>query len=1198
MRNANVFLKYIFAIIMTFLVVNVSFAADSSQIFEPVRQDVSMNVLSQLFGDLVDKAVPGNEFSNGALWLGTGLDPFQNVLYFFNWACAAFGGMLATYAVSIGLVNTAHEGVSLGKELNTPFFWFRTSFGVITILPVLSGYCLLQLFVMWGIAQFVGLADTLWKGWFQVQSDAISTSWNDASGKTRGNVYDLYSLKMPSLQAEEVVYKAFEGYTCIYGLASERIQDEIDMIDAKHNTSNIVNPVSANITEEQGAIVYKKPTFDADGQHVGYERETKGNDNITAQQFEEKRREEVNKLEAQNRRDYQQKYNNERNRVLKTLDNKVATMFKMKSHSESDFNKEKAQKGPYFFGIDTSVSKTNVNGGTANTIKTACGFIDFTRATGSMGQSRVLNVVKAIKKVKNGQTSSEAKNNGFVTDFIQSADKQSRLTNRNITKTDEQKVLEAYANLYPKLDAAVKSLAHDYVTEINEKVRFRPKDENNKDREDETLAKLASIKEELLIKYNDKLVDIQNQFEQSLLSEIHKIYAKQSRVSTDRLKSSIAGMSPMGNNENGNYVDLIKRAQANAEIDGWFDAGMWYMSITQSISKMHELVGIRPEIGWANPDEQQFRSMIGKTNSLTANVNVAQRLYDNYGFFDKHALYSPYPNIQQKINENTDTVNSMAALAVGFDLNNMFDTARHPVVIMTESGHNLIAAAEKFMTRSSYWYAKTKRHTLDKTKGKEAQSIPDPNNPASQSQVMLSYLVSAVMVMGIMLAYYLPILPFLIWIGALLGWLVSVIEAIFIAPLWGAMHIHPEGNKYTGKGSAGYGILLSVLLKPPLMILGLIASLVVVQVFGMFVNYIFAIGLNISLNPEQASTNITLSKIMYIMSLYAIYIMFMQSLLTKMFNIITIVPDNILKWVGGVQGNLSEYGAIGGHETYGKINALASTAGNVYGQKLKERAEMAGTNDANVIRAQNPKLDETQMQSLLRSAPLGSGYSELTAHEYGDNKNGITLAKAETHTVPQGFMEQQNYNEGLKTAKSATQQSGMSQEQSEKVSVGLAEQSVRTPQLTNAINHVQNNGGFNSEQGRNALTQASQAGSPQEALQIIENYGKSVNAEPAATATSVTHNVTASGSSSAQGNVSAPSTLAQTKADSAASSIVAASSTTESASGNGNGTTTTTQTATVTSSQPQAAQATTQAQTTATRVAQAVSSNNNSSSIT
>ena len=53
-----------------------------------------------------------------------------------------------------------------------------------------------------------------------------------------------------------------------------------------------------------------------------------------------------------------------------------------------------------------------------------------------------------------------------------------------------------------------------------------------------------------------------------------------------------------------------------------------------------------------------------------------------------------------------------------------------------------------------------------------------------------------------------------------------------------------------------------------------------------------------------------------------------------MFNIITIVPDNILKWVGGVQGNLSEYGAIGGHETYGKINALASTAGNVYGQKL------------------------------------------------------------------------------------------------------------------------------------------------------------------------------------------------------------------------------------------------------------------------
>ena len=219
----------------------------------------------------------------------------------------------------------------------------------------------------------------------------------------------------------------------------------------------------------------------------------------------------------------------------------------------------------------------------------------------------------------------------------------------------------------------------------------------------------------------------------------------------------------------------------------------------------------------------------------------------------------------------------------------------------------------------------------------------------------------------------------------------------------------------------------------------------------------------------------------------------------------------------------------------------------------------------------------------------------MTAHEYGDNKNGITLAKAETHTVPQGFMEQQNYNNGLKTAKSATQQSGMSQEQSEKVSVGLAEQSVRTPQLANAISHVQNNGGFNSEQGRTALTQASQAGSPQEAIQIIENYGKSVNATPTP-APAATHGGSVSGSSFTQGNVSVSSTSTQTKANSAAASIVANSGTTENASVNG--TTTTTQTATVTTSQPQAAQATTQAQTKATRVAQAVSSNNNSSSIT
>ena len=66
---------------------------------------------------------------------------------------------------------------------------------------------------------------------------------------------------------------------------------------------------------------------------------------------------------------------------------------------------------------------------------------------------------------------------------------------------------------------------------------------------------------------------------------------------------------------------------------------------------------------------------------------------------------------------------------------------------------------------------------------RDGNVAPDPNNPASQAGVMFSYFAGAIMVMGFMMAYYLPALPFLIWIDAVLGWLISVIEAVIIAPL-------------------------------------------------------------------------------------------------------------------------------------------------------------------------------------------------------------------------------------------------------------------------------------------------------------------------------------------------------------------------------------------------------------------------------
>jgi conjugal transfer/type IV secretion protein DotA/TraY len=60
-------------------------------------------------------------------------------------------------------------------------------------------------------------------------------------------------------------------------------------------------------------------------------------------------------------------------------------------------------------------------------------------------------------------------------------------------------------------------------------------------------------------------------------------------------------------------------------------------------------------------------------------------------------------------------------------------------------------------------------------------------------------IVVAVFCHGVMLAYYLPFVPFIFWWFAVVGWIMLVIEALFTAPLWASAHVIPEGKGFVGK---------------------------------------------------------------------------------------------------------------------------------------------------------------------------------------------------------------------------------------------------------------------------------------------------------------------------------------------------------------------------------------------------------------
>lgn len=124
--------------------------ADSSLSLTPPSSDYSVIFLGNIFG-VVDGVLHGN----GSQLMG-------KMFGVFNAAVLALGGIVVTYTLIVGTMNTSHEGQFLGQKWSSIWIPLRSTIGLALLIPKSSGYCLMQIFVMWLVVQGVGAADKIW----------------------------------------------------------------------------------------------------------------------------------------------------------------------------------------------------------------------------------------------------------------------------------------------------------------------------------------------------------------------------------------------------------------------------------------------------------------------------------------------------------------------------------------------------------------------------------------------------------------------------------------------------------------------------------------------------------------------------------------------------------------------------------------------------------------------------------------------------------------------------------------------------------------------------------------------------------------------------------------------------------------------------------------------------------------------------
>lgn len=146
------------------LVTGAAFGADNGLLhaFTPPPGDTSVDYLARIFGAVIDGLKTASSEQAVQAAGNSSKTVIGAMMAVFNSAVLMLGMLFVFYTTVKGTVDTAHEGELLGKKMSEIWVPIRTVIGTSLLLPLTSGFSLLQMSVLWLALQGAGLADAVW----------------------------------------------------------------------------------------------------------------------------------------------------------------------------------------------------------------------------------------------------------------------------------------------------------------------------------------------------------------------------------------------------------------------------------------------------------------------------------------------------------------------------------------------------------------------------------------------------------------------------------------------------------------------------------------------------------------------------------------------------------------------------------------------------------------------------------------------------------------------------------------------------------------------------------------------------------------------------------------------------------------------------------------------------------------------------
>ena len=181
-------------------------------------------------------------------------------------------------------------------------------------------------------------------------------------------------------------------------------------------------------------------------------------------------------------------------------------------------------------------------------------------------------------------------------------------------------------------------------------------------------------------------------------------------------------------------------------------------------------------------------------------------------------------------------------------------------------------------------------------------------------------------------------IPWVLWMAGVCGWIILVCEAMIAVPLWMLAHMTVGGDGLHGRAIEGWGLLFNVVFRPTLMVIGLFLGYFVFACMSYLIRQTFGIAAGFALSNGWLVTNF-----LGVAVLLNIFVMTHITAALMSFRLVALMPHHLPRLIGFSAANRVDTEAFyqqaawaPGGQIAGGAQQLSAKGRGAFGKRMEQ----------------------------------------------------------------------------------------------------------------------------------------------------------------------------------------------------------------------------------------------------------------------